>query len=96
MVRRNKTMMYCNYCDSKVADWKTGKDGAKNCPSCYCTLHNSKEDYISEMVRWLGKKFGWSEDDVQQFLFDNGNPGKGQALALISTRERQTGEYIHT
>lgn len=55
------------------------------------------------MLEWLpwrsstddrdAERFDWPEDDVMEFLSDHGNPGKGQALALISTKERRDGRY---
>lgn len=87
---------YCEQCDQETAEWSDGPEGTDTCPSCGGVLYESEEAYISEMIRWLGDRFEWPEEDVHQFLADHGNPGKGQALAIISTKERREGRYRGT
>lgn len=77
------TYRYCVFCDEQTAEWKTGPEGEDVCPRCGASMHKSKESYISEMVRWLGDRLDWDENEIREFLVDHGNPGKGQALGII-------------
>lgn len=92
-IGNNEKYRYCEKCDQRTAEWGRSSEGTDTCPTCSNTLYQSKDAYISEMVRWLGERFDWPESDAMAFLNDHGNPGKGQALALISTKERREGRY---
>lgn len=75
---------YCNACDQETAEWVP--DDYENidlCPSCFGVLWESQEAYIEEMVRWLPKRAEIEADEVRDFLISHGNPGKGQAMALL-------------
>lgn len=88
---------YCEYCDQELAEWDTGYDGADECPYCRHSLtYESRDEYIDEMVRWLGKRYNWPSSDVRQFLADHGNPGKGQAAGIIKREGLRDGRYSDT
>lgn len=78
---------YCEHCDQPTAEWSTGPEGNPTCPSCGGSLYESKAAYTAEMVRWMGDRYGLSEGEVRRFLSDHGNPGKGQAAALMARGE---------
>lgn len=75
---------YCNYCDQETAEWNVDDfEGVDVCPVCTNTLWASREAYVDEMVRWLPMRTSIDADDVEAFLRKHGNPGKGQALAIL-------------
>lgn len=74
---------YCEHCDETTAEWGTGAEGEDTCPTCGGSLYDSYEDYAEEMIRWLDERYDMDEGDVVAFLTKHGNPGKGQAAAII-------------
>lgn len=74
---------YCCYCDSETGEWAEYADGTDECPKCHSPLYASKEAYIEEMETWLPSRSRLEPGEVRDFLTEHGNPGKGQALAIV-------------
>lgn len=75
---------YCNYCDQDTAEWHDDDyDDVELCPACFSILWASREAYIEEMKEWLPERSDIARDDVEDFLRHHGNPGKGQATAIL-------------